>query len=301
MVKNSLVIIVNKILSTGFGRERFVAFKYVLLKKPLLQQKRNICYIIGILRMNRYQYMIYPLNYIPFFTCIKKPILLTIGGDGTLINTSHYSRKNLTIGYNSGIISSQGLLCSMNLFNVKFFFEKSFTGLFIILKVTRICIFVNNKYLSSPILNDILITHKNPAHISEYILIINQQKISFTSEYQRNSGLWISTPIGSTGGIHSSGGDVLRIQDKNLQIFVKESYITKNNGLGEIKKRLVKHNETINLVSKMSGGKIFVDGSYMKLNVPYNGVISVQISKKPLKLLISQVMINKRNNILYHP
>ena len=154
------MIIVNKILSTGFDRKNFVAFKYVLLKKPLLQQERNICYIMSILRMNRYQYMIYPLNYIPLSIYIKKHILLTIGGDGTLINTSHYSRKNLTVGCNSGIIYSQGLLCSMNLFNIKFFFEKSLTGLFIILKVTRICIFVNNKYLSSPILNDVLITHK---------------------------------------------------------------------------------------------------------------------------------------------
>ena len=66
-------------------------------------------------------------------------------------------------------------------------------------------------------LNDVLIAHQHPAATSRYLV-----RLGRISETHRSSGLWVSTPAGSTAGIRSSGGAVLPLRSRRLQFRARE-------------------------------------------------------------------------------
>ena len=69
------------------------------------------------------------------------------------------------------------------------------------------------------ILNDILVAHQCPAAMSRYRISVDGQ-----CEEQYGSGVWISTAAGSTAGILSAGGRVMRPGSKRIQYMSRELF-----------------------------------------------------------------------------
>ncbi len=281
------LLLIYKIPYANFNKH----FNNITKKKMINSYKRHyigLKKVIQLINNFNYEYKIYPLSYLNFYNDTEKRTIITIGGDGTLLITSHYIKNNPILGFNSDLISSQGLLCASNinnlktcLFNLKYNKTKK-------INIIRMSICINGNFLPYLPLNDILFSHRNPASMSEYKLFINN-----SHEFHRSSGIWICTPIGATGSMKSAGGIMQDLNEKRLQLIIREPYSCKNKN----KIIFIKNKEYIKIISKMSDGNIFIDGSYIKFNIPYNSIIIIKIASNNLKLITSKEMTQRRWNI----
>lgn len=283
------LLIIYKIPYANFNKK----FNNILNKNKMIKAYKrhysNLKKVIQLINEFNYEYKIYPLSYLNFYNNIDKRIIITVGGDGTLLITSHYIKNNPILGFNSDSISSQGLLCASNIHNFKKCLLDLKHNKIKKINIIRMSISINGDLLPYLPLNDILLAHRNPASMSEYELYINN-----SNKFHRSSGIWISTPIGTTGAIGSSGGIQQTLNDKKLQLIIREPYFFNDNKKNII---FIKNKEKIKIISKMSGGNIFIDGSYIKFNIPYNSIIIIKIAADNLQLITSQDMLHRRWNI----
>lgn len=281
------LLIIYKIPYANFNKN----FNNITKKKMIISYKRHYAglqKVIQLINEFNYEYEIYPLSYLNFYNNIDKRIVITVGGDGTLLITSHYIKNNPILGFNSDIIFSQGLLCACNINNLKSYLLNLKYNKIKKINIIRMSICINGQFLPYLPLNDILLAHRNPASMSEYKLYINN-----SNEFHRSSGIWICTPIGATGSMQSAGGVMQALNEKRLQLIIREPYYCKNkNNI-----IFIKNKEHIKIITKMSDGNIFIDGSYIKFNIPYNSIIIIKIASNKLQLIASQEMIKKRWNI----
>lgn len=152
-------------------------------------------------------------------------IIVTLGGDGTILSSSHQVIfKNIPI---IGIRSSDesiGHLCALDHKNLENLGEKLRNKGSELIKLQRLYAEVtfqkNNKTLRTPpVLNDFLFANSNPASTTRYSLTFNGLK-----ELHKSSGIWISTPAGSTAAIGTIGAKKQKLSDSNFQYKVRELY-----------------------------------------------------------------------------
>ncbi|MCP4849539.1 MAG: hypothetical protein GY899_16495 [Verrucomicrobiaceae bacterium] len=136
-------------------------------------------------------------------------LAVTIGGDGTFLETSHFiDDQTPIIGVNSDPSRSVGFLSACNGSE----FPEIFAGLNDLprLNLTRARATINGNLTGPPILNDILFSSPNPAATTRYRI----GERSF-----RNSGCLVSTASGSTAWIFQEGCSPLPLEDNRLQCY----------------------------------------------------------------------------------
>ncbi len=209
-------------------------------------------------------------------------LLISLGGDGTFIYTSHFVSDNLLLGINSAPDSSVGFYCPVNLYARDFdlvgLIERIATGKKKPTVVHRIQVKVNKKTVGVPVLNDILLTETNPAITSRYRLQ-HGRKI----ESHKSSGIWISTATGSTAAYSSAGGKKFRQFNKTRKrqfgFRVRELYKEKGNS---IIGGLVSEEEKFQITWAMPGGAIYFDGGYTSVPLKMSDLIEIEFHKHPL-------------------
>jgi len=216
----------------------------------------------------------------------KHDLAVTLGGDGTFINTSHLLKETPILGLNTSQGFSVGHYCSYAIIEQ----EKTLLELFIQIKkdnykvktLERLEILLNNKLIEFPIINDFLITEENPGGTSRYEITVND-----VSEYQKSSGIWVSTSSGSTAAYKSAGGSFFeQFNDKGLKQFgyiVRELYNSKNK---VNQKSLLNEKDSFEILSTMNQGRIYLDGAYRQFPFLLNDKICVKFTEYPLKVLI---------------
>src|SRR6185369_2485823 len=127
--------------------------------------------------------------------------------------------------------------------------------------LSRLEFFLNDKKNPWLVLNDLLVTAASPGGTSRYIL-----KAGSRVEEQMSSGVWISTAAGSTAAIYSAGGKTLPAFSRNFQFLTREVY-QKKFGPRKLLRGVLRPGQTLEMVSYMKEGRIFVDGS--NLAVPF--------------------------------
>ncbi len=205
-------------------------------------------------------------------------IVLTIGGDGTFLKASSFLDKQLIIGINSAPSYSVGRLCTMKLDSFQSTMSKVMAGRHKVRELQRIELRVGKRPPLN-VLNDVLIAHSNPAVLSRYSL-----KIAGKQEEQRSSGIWVSTPVGSSGAIGSAGGKQLPAYAKKFQYLPRELY----EGLYDPYKLVggvLGPRASLNLVSLMPKGRVYVDGGQNQIEFPYGEHIRLTLSKNPIRTL----------------
>jgi len=214
------------------------------------------------------------LNYAPF------DLIITVGGDGTFLETAQNVNKNqVLVGVNSSLRFSVGSFCIANSGNFEQAARSILTGHFKTVFLQRLRLKFSNQSRPVDALNDILVSHKNPAVLCRYYLRIKGAK-----EEQRSSGVWISTPAGSSGAIKSAGGKVLPQHDRRIQYMPRELYAVKKRRY-RFKGAVLNPRETIAVTSLMNEGMIYVDGANLKFPFPYGSNVKVSLSPNPIRTI----------------
>jgi NAD+ kinase len=212
-------------------------------------------------------------------------LVVTIGGDGTLLAASHRVGPLVPIlGVNSAPDHSVGFFCVAHRGTIRTMLEAALAGTLRRTVLTRMRVDLNGECLHNRVLNDALFCHTIPAATSRYILEIESRAHPAEIEEQRSSGLWIGPAAGSTAAQRSAGGRILPLTSKKIQWVVREPYTP-----GGVPLRLpvgtVDDRGRIQIRNKMREAKIFLDGHHIVHDVQMGDVITLQRSDETLMVL----------------
>jgi NAD+ kinase len=200
-------------------------------------------------------------------------LVITVGGDGTMLDVSHQVMDTPILGFNSDPERSVGYFCAADAHRADAFVEGLAAGDVESKTLRRIALVVDGVEHPYPCMNDLLVTNQNPAMMSRYVLSAGQR-----TETHASSGMWISTPAGSTAGIRSAGGTVMPLEGSLIQYLVREPY-TAGVARYPLLKGVRELEEGLMLRSLMDGGMIYVDGPYIQ--IPFRLGAALKLTRGP--------------------
>jgi NAD+ kinase len=212
-------------------------------------------------------------------------LVVTVGGDGTLLTTSHEVGVNTPIlGVNSAPDHSVGFFCGARKGAVRPALEAALAGTMRRTVVSRMQVELNGVCLSRRVLNDALFCHEIPAATSRYILTVRPGDGPPLEEEQKSSGLWIGPAAGSTAAQRSAGGHVLPLTSHRIQYVVREPYTPMGKPLA-LSRGTIDEGGTIVLRSKMRQAKLFLDGPHVVHAAGLGDLVTLQRSPETLTVL----------------
>jgi NAD+ kinase len=207
-------------------------------------------------------------------------LVVSVGGDGTLLSASHNLHSNIPIlGVNSDPNSSVGFFCAGNENNFEEYFTKAMDNACESISLTRMKVSKNGQSISSRVLNDVLLCHTNPATTSRYILDANG-----VVESQNSSGFWIGPAAGSTAARRSAGFEALPLVSKSLQLCVRELYYRPGSAPGR-REIIAAPGSSIRVLSKMDNAAMYIDGDHKIVPIGLGEEIVFERSEESLLVL----------------
>jgi NAD+ kinase len=207
-------------------------------------------------------------------------LIVTVGGDGTLLEASHAVRDNtVVLGVNSAPAFSVGFLTGCRAPTFASTLEALASRALKPLEVQRLQVKIGRRVLKEPVLNDVLFTADNPALTTRYRVITPEGE-----ELQRSSGIWIATPAGSTAALRSAGGPTLSLTARQLAFVVREPYAPPGTGV-IMTSGVLERRETLLVESRTDAASIYLDGHHRKYSVPFGEAVSFSLHPKPLRLV----------------
>lgn len=206
-------------------------------------------------------------------------LVITTGGDGTILETSKYIKDIPILGVNSDPIGSVGFFTGATKDDFDEKIQLVINDQINKVLINRIEILLNEEPIKDLVLNDVLITHSIPAATSRYVLRVNDLE-----ENHRSSGIWISTAGGSTAAIRSAGGTPLDITSDKIQYIVREFYDRGSNKF-KLLGGIHSFSDNIEIISQMRLGRIYIDGPFFDYPFTVGDKINFRKSIYPLQLL----------------
>jgi NAD+ kinase len=207
-------------------------------------------------------------------------LVVSVGGDGTLLAASHNVGQVPILGVNSAPQYSVGFFCVAQRDNVRRMLEQALSGKIVKLTLTRMAVAVNGRIRSRRVLNEALFCHASPAATSRYILRYGRVR-----EEQRSSGFWLGPASGSTAAQRSAGGKVLPLSSSKLQLVVREPYPALSGRPYQLLRVVVRPGARLIVKSKMQDGCLFLDGPYRQVPVRLGDEVTFYASDEPLTVL----------------
>ena len=200
--------------------------------------------------------------------------IIAVGGDGTFLEASHNITTQTILGINSDSSRSVGHFCCCDQYNFSTYIDALVSGKFQTTSIPRMSLDTGGEVRH--VLNDVLIAHETPAAMSKYLISVGEVQ----DEFQRGSGLWVSTAVGSTCAISSAGGVIMPPTLEKLQYRIREPFdgITLKHGIVD----------KLKVTSKMREGMIYVDGAHHKIKFGFNKKITMSVSKFPLNIITGE-------------
>lgn len=206
---------------------------------------------------------------------IQEPWVITVGGDGTFLHASHFaSSKHLLMGINSVPAASHGAFCVTDAIHFKKILPLLLNHKVPITPLSRLEVKRNGKKIPFLALNDVLFANPSPAGTSRYRIQVGSQK-----EEQKSSGVWISTPSGSSGAIRSAGGELLPKHSRQFQFLVREPFQQGKKKL-KITHGIFDQKGSIKITPQMSRACVFIDGSHIHYELKNEGKVEVKLSNE---------------------
>jgi NAD+ kinase len=206
-------------------------------------------------------------------------LVVTVGGDGTLLSASHHVGQCPILGVNSSPTHSIGFFCAATAESIDTMLRQALDESLPSVRLSRMQVMIDDELCSKRVLNEALFCHTVPAATSRYIL-----EFGGDSEEQRSSGVWVSTAAGSTAALRSAGGDLLPFASPDLQLVVREPYSITGNDY-RLRKCTITPGQEIVLRSKMMDARLFLDGPYAAFDVGLGQRLRFSRSDEPLHLL----------------
>jgi NAD+ kinase len=207
-------------------------------------------------------------------------LVVSVGGDGTLLAASHNVDQVPVLGVNSAPHHSVGFFCAAREKTVHRMLAQALEDSLHNVRLTRMTVAVNGRIRSRRVLNEALFCHASPAATSRYILSYGKVR-----EEQRTSGFWIGPPAGSTAAQRSAGGRTLPLASAQLQLVVREPYAAFNGRAYRLLRVIVEPGNRLLAKSKMQDGCLFLDGPYRQIAVRLGDEIAFSASEEPLTVL----------------
>jgi NAD+ kinase len=215
----------------------------------------------------------------PSFDATGLDLVITVGGDGTLLSASHNVTDVPILGINSAPNHSVGFFCGARSGEAAVAIEKALRGSLRSTVLTRMQVTVNGVIVTSRVLNDALFCHASPAATSRYLI-----RLGKVEEEQKSSGFWIGPAAGSTAAQRSAGGRVLPLTSKRLQLVVREPY-TPHGEEYRLRHALIAPGTPLIVRSKIHEGKLFFDGPINSFDVGFGDVVELTQAPHSLTLL----------------
>lgn len=210
--------------------------------------------------------------------------VVSLGGDGTFINASHFAEKTLLLGVNSSPDSSVGHYCRFELKTKKgeLALRRQLDAMLRETKypvperhLQRLQVSVQDRPAPFPVLNDVLFAEENPAATSRYTLRYRGQV-----HHQKSSGVWVSTPSGSSAAYSSAGGRAFR--QRELRFIVRELY---SDDARNLTRGTVRSGEKLHIICSMMHGMLYLDGSHHRLNVALGEHLAISLHPRELRAI----------------
>jgi NAD+ kinase len=206
-------------------------------------------------------------------------LVVTVGGDGTLLAASHHVDSVPVLGVNSAPGHSIGFFCAAQRSDVRKQLGEALADRLPRVQLARMQVTMDGQVVSRRVLNEALFCHAIPAATSRYIVRWERR-----SEEQRSSGMWVGTAAGSTGALRSAGGRILPLSSRELQLVVREPYRPEGRPYRWERVR-VEAGQTLSVKNKMQDARLFLDGPFKRVDVRLASVLAFSISDEPLTLL----------------
>ncbi|MED6171677.1 hypothetical protein PIB30_043012 [Stylosanthes scabra] len=237
-------------------------------------------------------------------------MVVTVGGDGTLLEASHYMDDTIPVlGVNSDptridevekfssefdATRSTGHLCAATVENFEQVLDEILECRFVPSKLTRIMTSVNGHELSTFALNDILAAHPCPASLSRFSFSIKKDDQLCSPRVNcRSSGLRVSTAAGSTAAMHSAGGFPMHILSQDLQYMVREPISPGE--VSDLMHGLVEHDQKMDIIWSSRGGVIYIDGSQVTYAIKDGDFIEISSKAPVLKIFLPHQLLQLKN------
>jgi NAD+ kinase len=212
-------------------------------------------------------------------------LVITVGGDGTLLGASHNVNSGIPVlGVNSDPETSVGFFCTSTVDNVEEYIDQVIDNKYTNTILTRMLVKKNGVIVADRVLNDVLYCHTNPATTSSYILEKKCSELFILKETQKSSGFWIGPAAGSTGARRSAGFDPMPIDAKVLQLCVRELYHRPDQSPG-LKLIDIGDECSVHVRSKMSSAAMYIDGDHKVVPVGLGDEVSFRKSNNSLLLV----------------
>jgi NAD+ kinase len=206
-------------------------------------------------------------------------MVVTVGGDGTLLAASHHVGAVPILAINSAPDHSVGFFCGARSGEALATLRAALRGGLRRAVLTRMAVRVNGAVVAGRVLNEALFCHASPAATSRYLV-----RVGDVEEQQKSSGFWIGPAAGSTAAQRSAGGRVLPLSSKQLQLIVREPY-TPHGESYRLRHALIRTGASLEVRSKMHDGRIFLDGPDKALNVGFGDHVTFTQAGEPLTVL----------------
>jgi NAD+ kinase len=209
----------------------------------------------------------------------KYDLIITVGGDGTFLRTSHTVDDEYMLGVNSAPGHSVGALCCVMAPQFESKLKQIQQGHQSYCLLNRLQITINGKVLDVLALNDVLLANHSPAGTSRY-----QVKVASLSEEQKSSGVWVSTAAGSTAAILAAGGQKMPLLSRRIQFLVREPYRGHKPAV-KLKKGLLASGQSIEFIIEMHDACLFIDGPQGQVPLHFGDQVVISNASKPLKVI----------------
>lgn len=208
-------------------------------------------------------------------------MMIAVGGDGTFLDASHSLENIPLLGVNSSSSSSFGHFCLANTNNLSQILDDIESDALLPSALLRLELNLNGSTLPELVLNEVLISHSNPAATSRYFIGMGGSD----EEEQRSSGLWVGTAAGSTGSLRSAGAPVMKIIDQKFQYLVREPCIRPRQSFKYLG-GLLNHDQVLEVKSQMRTGRIYIDGQHIDYQFSLGDSLSIRASEMSLQCYV---------------
>lgn len=204
-------------------------------------------------------------------------LVVTVGGDGTLLATAHFVGRTPVLAINSDPEHSLGLFSGADGRRFVEALEAALAGRLPATRLHRLAVAVNGRLVRERVLNEVLFSRRNPAALARYRVTAEGR-----TEEQRSSGLWISTAAGSTAAIRAAGGRRMPIGSRRLQLVTREPYRW---GLHPYRLARLVTAGAVRLQTLTTGSAIWIDGERVCYPLGFGDVVTVRPGAAPLTVL----------------
>ncbi len=206
--------------------------------------------------------------------------VVSVGGDGTLLQAARGVKNQPILGVNSDPERSVGKYCAATAKTFQSVLDRMLRGDERIMHLNRLQLKLNGRDLKINVANDVLLCHANPAAMSRYWLCVGRIK-----ETHSGSGIWISTAAGSTAAMKSAGGKVLPLESRKFQYMPRELY--RYPGVNyHLTGDILSPGTVLLLESLMRQGMLYIDGAHLRIPFRYGDVLEIRRSNSSLKIIM---------------